>query len=93
MLEHFIMFNYCESVEERFYKMADDILLDSDLKLASKDARAKAELVIGAIKFMSGKIPYHEVKDLLKLALLTAEDLGLKSLIAHNLAVINYCEI
>ena len=50
-------------------------------------------MLVGIAKFITEKVPYCEVKEHLKNALLEAEDKRLKGTIAHNLAVINYCEI
>ena len=49
--------------------------------------------VVGLAKFATQKIKYAETKTHLKNALLEAKDPGLKSTIAHNLAVINLCEV
>jgi len=93
LLSHYNMFSYAEANPERVIKMADELLLSNDLKLSGADAQAKAKLMIAAVKFMSEKTPYVEIKDLLKSALIQAKDFGIKSTIAHNLAVINYCEL
>lgn len=93
LLCHYIQFSYAEANPERVIQMADNILLSNDLKLSGADAQAKAKLMIAAVKFTSEKTPYVEVKDLLKSALIQATDFGTKSTIAHNLAVINYCEL
>ena len=58
-----------------------------------RNQRAQVHLLVGLVKFVSEKIPYIEVKEHVKNALIEAEDKGIKSLIAHNLAVINYSEI
>ena len=58
-----------------------------------RDQRAQTHLLAGIVKFISEKVPYSEVKEHLKGALIETESLPLKGLIGHNLAVINYCEI
>jgi hypothetical protein len=42
---------------------------------------------------MTERVSYHEIKNHLKNALIEADDPLLKSQIAYNLSVINYCEI
>lgn len=93
LLSHYIQFSYAEANPERVIRMAEELLLSNDLKFSRADAQAKAKLMIAAVKFSSEKTPYVEVKDLLKSALIQAKDFGIKSTIAHNLAVINYCEL
>lgn len=93
LLSHYIMFSYTEANSDRVVEVADELLLSNDLKLSGADAQAKAKLMIAAVKFMSETTPYVEIKDLLKSALIQAKDYSIKSTIAHNLAVINYCEL
>ena len=87
------MFSYAEANSDRVVEVADELLLSNDLKLSGADAQAKAKLIIAAVKFMSETTPYVEIKDLLKSALIQAKDYSIKGTIAHNLAVINYCEL
>ena len=73
--------------------MTEEILRSPDLRLVDPDQRAQTLLLVGIGKFITEKVPYFEVKEHLKNALLEAEGKSLKGTIAHNLAVINYCEI
>lgn len=59
----------------------------------SNDLRANVHFLVGIAKFVSENSTYFEIKEHLKSALIEADDPTLKSIIAHNLAVINYCEI
>ena len=67
--------------------------MDTNIVSASNDVRAKIHFLIGLTKFMTERVTYLDIKNHLKNALIEADDLGLKAMIAHNLAVINYCEI
>ena len=55
--------------------------------------RATVHFIVGIAKFISENSTYLDIKNHLKSALIEADCQSLKSNIAHNLAVINYCEI
>ena len=63
------------------------------MEMASGEVRAKVHSISALAKFATERVEYAEIKDQLKRALLLAESRRLKSTIAHNLAVINYCEV
>lgn len=63
------------------------------MKRVSKDDQARIHLIVGLAKFTTEHRPYSDVKKDIKTALYTAQSYGLKSVIAHNLAVVNYCEV
>jgi len=58
-----------------------------------KDIQAFTKMLISLTKYLNERTTYYEIKTLMKEALILAQDLKLKSLIAHNLAVINYSEV
>ena len=57
------------------------------------DITAYVNLLCSIAFYQSEKISYVKIKQILKEALIKAKGAKLKSLIAHNLAVINYSEL
>eukprot|EP00356_Strombidium_inclinatum_P011826 CAMPEP_0170490592 /NCGR_PEP_ID=MMETSP0208-20121228/8748_1 /TAXON_ID=197538 /ORGANISM="Strombidium inclinatum, Strain S3" /LENGTH=106 /DNA_ID=CAMNT_0010766027 /DNA_START=963 /DNA_END=1283 /DNA_ORIENTATION=- len=58
-----------------------------------KEVTSIVHLFLGVAEFLSEKVPYSDLKFHLKKALLSTEDNLQRSMLLHNLAVLNYCEI
>ena len=93
LLLHWIRYYNLELNHIKMSEFAQELLQDHDLLIISNDLRAQVHFLIGLTKFMSEKVSYTDIKEHLKSALIEADNPCLKSLIAHNLAVINYCEL
>eukprot|EP00347_Sterkiella_histriomuscorum_P000130 403377056 len=95
LLVHLINFqeNSHQSSGKRLSTLAKKVLQMKEFLLLQGDEAAYTHLVIGLSFFLSEQVEYVECKIQLKFALTKATDPHLKSLILHNLAVLNYCEI
>ena len=93
LLLHFINFYQLEVSEVRMTNLANELAQSKDMEIASGEVKAKVHSIAALAKFATERVEYAEIKNQLKRALLLAESKRLKSTIAHNLAVINYCEI
>ena len=93
LLLHWITFYNLEISDHKMMTFANSLLKDNNLLSISNDLRAQVHFLVGLTKFISEKISYFEVKNHLKSALIEADDPNIKSVIAHNLAIINFCEI
>ena len=93
LLLHFVNFYQLEVSTGRMTSLAAELVQSKDMQAASGEVRAKVNLIAALAKFATERVPYVEIKGQLKKALLMAESRQLKSTIAHNLAVINYCEV
>ncbi|CDW87612.1 UNKNOWN [Stylonychia lemnae] len=92
-LIHMINFQEQETGPRRIIKLGQEILKLPQFQSLSDDQSAYTRFVIGTAFFLSEKVSYTESKFHLKYALKTATDDKLRSIILHNLAVMNYCEI
>lgn len=93
ILMHWITFYNIEVDTQKILNFSQQLLKNPILFQISNDLRATVHFIVGIAKFISEKTPYSEIKNHLKSALIEADSKPLKSLISHNLAALNYCEI
>jgi hypothetical protein len=93
LLIHYLNHLDLEANSSRLIELAESLLADADMKNISESHSSLAHLAIGISYFISEKKPYSECSDLLKQSLDFSENDGLKSIILHNLAIINYCHL
>ena len=82
-----------EQDSKRILKLAESLLNDPDFNEVSKEERAYSRFIVAIAQFISQSTTYCEIKNMLKLALIEADNDLLRGMILHNLAVVNYCEL
>lgn len=93
LLCHYIRFNQFYPGMDRQSALGEVIAGLDSFKKAAEDLKAYATMLLAVAKYQAERIPYSDFKDGMKEALILANDVKLKSMIAFNLAIVNYSEL
>lgn len=95
LLVHLLTYYYQQELSpNKLLKIVNELLKDPELSLISGAQRAFTHLVIGLCQFITERVPYADMKTHFKFALNHAvNEPMLLSVILHDLAVLNYCEL